>query len=64
MTQFKEVQCPLFLRRFRRSKLISILCEGQPETHILLSSSIEEREKKIDNVCNNYENCKHYQNYE
>jgi hypothetical protein len=64
MTVFKEVNCPLFLRRFRRGKLISILCEGQPETHILLSFSVEEREKKIENVCNNYEKCKHYQNYE
>lgn len=67
MTIFKEVECPLFFRRFKRGKLISILCDGEPDVHQLMSSSIEEREEKISKVCNNYENCKKYklieQNY-
>lgn len=61
--RYKEVQCPLFLRRFTRDKLISIICDGNPGAHSLISSSINEREFKIEKVCNNFENCVKYKSF-
>lgn len=59
--KFQDVECPLFFRRFSRGNFHSILCDGNPDVHQLISKTSEEREQKIENICNNYEKCKSYQ---
>jgi hypothetical protein len=61
----ESVLCPLYIRRFRRHKFASILCQGNPGTHCLISSSLEEREQKIEKLCNDYfEDCELYKNHQ
>lgn len=61
---YQDVQCPLYIKRYARKEFASIFCHGKGEdTHTLISNSIEEREKKITETCEYYENCSFYQKF-